>query len=181
VTQVAFVRALNVGGVGVVKMADVKAAFERAGCRDVRTFIASGNVLFTPAGRSVVSQQKRIVAAMQGLMRSKVDICFRALDHIDALIAADPFVGYQHDERLKLYVAFLDRAPAAPPPLPHVDAREACEIIGIAGRDVFIVSRPKPTGLAYGFPTFFVERLGCVCTARNWNTVVRLASFARRA
>jgi uncharacterized protein (DUF1697 family) len=179
VTHVAFLRALNVGGKGVVKMADVKAAFERAGCRDVRTFIASGNVLFTPTG-SVPAQQRKIVAAMRELMGAKTDICFRTLADIDALIAADPFGDHASDERAKLYVAFLDRAPSTMPPLPHVDVKEACEIIGMTGRDVFIVSRPKPKGLAYGFPTFFVERLGCVCTARNWNTVVRLAAFARQ-
>ena len=178
-THVAFLRALNVGGKGVVKMTDVKAAFERAGCRDVRTFIASGNVLFTPKG-SLPAQHKKILAAMQELMGARTDICFRTLADLDALIAADPFGDHASDGKAKLYVAFLDREPASAPPLPHADLKEACEIIGITGRDVFIVSRPKPRGLAYGFPTFFVERLGVVCTARNWNTVVRLAAFARK-
>ena len=43
---VAFLRGVNVGGARVVKMADLKAIFEKAGATDVATFIQSGNVLF---------------------------------------------------------------------------------------------------------------------------------------
>jgi uncharacterized protein (DUF1697 family) len=42
---VAFLRAVNVGG-RTVKMAELKTCLEKAGLKDVRTFIASGNVLF---------------------------------------------------------------------------------------------------------------------------------------
>lgn len=42
----AFLRGVNVGGVNL-KMADVAAAFHSAGFGDVRTILASGNVLFS--------------------------------------------------------------------------------------------------------------------------------------
>jgi hypothetical protein len=44
---------------------------------------------------------------------------------------------------------------------------------------MMIVSRRKPNGL-YGFPNTCVEALGVMSTSRNWNTVVRVAAFARR-
>lgn len=177
-THVAFLRAVNVGGRGVVKMAGVRAAFEAAGCRDVRTFIASGNVLFTPGLRSAASQQRRIAAAMHDLMGATIGICFRRLDDVEALLAANPFGRLSADPALKLYVAFLEREPASRPALPLADAKEAVEVIGCRGLDMLIVSRRKPNGM-YGFPTFVVERLGVAATARNWNTVVRLAAFAK--
>jgi uncharacterized protein (DUF1697 family) len=47
-TQVylALLRGINVGGKNKVSMAELKACFEELGCENVRTYIASGNVLF---------------------------------------------------------------------------------------------------------------------------------------
>jgi uncharacterized protein (DUF1697 family) len=42
----ALLRGVNVGGRNLVKMADLRAAFEEMGFADVATYIASGNVLF---------------------------------------------------------------------------------------------------------------------------------------
>ena len=46
---VALLRAVNVGGRGIVKKEALREAFARAGGAHVRTFIASGNVLFEAA------------------------------------------------------------------------------------------------------------------------------------
>jgi uncharacterized protein (DUF1697 family) len=42
----ALLRGINVGGKNRVPMAELKTCFEELGCEDVRTYIASGNVLF---------------------------------------------------------------------------------------------------------------------------------------
>jgi uncharacterized protein (DUF1697 family) len=42
----ALLRGINVGGNNLIKMADLKACFERLGFQNVRTYIQSGNVLF---------------------------------------------------------------------------------------------------------------------------------------
>jgi uncharacterized protein (DUF1697 family) len=46
IKYVAFLRGINVGGGRLIKMADLKTCLEKAGLKDVRTFIASGNVIF---------------------------------------------------------------------------------------------------------------------------------------
>jgi uncharacterized protein (DUF1697 family) len=43
---VALLRGINVGGHAVIKMADLSACIEELGYGEVRTYIASGNVLF---------------------------------------------------------------------------------------------------------------------------------------
>jgi uncharacterized protein (DUF1697 family) len=45
-TFVALLRAVNVGGTGKLPMSELKAMCEAAGFAEVRTFIASGNVIF---------------------------------------------------------------------------------------------------------------------------------------
>jgi uncharacterized protein (DUF1697 family) len=178
-THVAFLRAINVGGRAVVKMTDLKAAFERAGCRNVRTFIASGNVLFDAPTRLPAALKTRIAAELLKLFGNAPGVCYRTLDEIDALINAAPFAKHAADKQLKLYVAFMDRIPATMPKLPIVDVRELVEITAIRAADVMIVSRRKPNGM-YGFPNACVEALGVTATSRNWNTVTRVAAYAKQ-
>jgi uncharacterized protein (DUF1697 family) len=42
----ALLRGINVGGNNIIKMADLKACFEKMGFTDVKTYIQSGNVIF---------------------------------------------------------------------------------------------------------------------------------------
>ena len=44
---IVLLRAVNVGGRGKLPMGDLKRLCEKAGFRNVRTYIASGNVVFT--------------------------------------------------------------------------------------------------------------------------------------
>jgi len=44
--QIALLRGINVGGKNIIKMADLKSAFERRGFQNVVTYINSGNILF---------------------------------------------------------------------------------------------------------------------------------------
>ena len=178
-THVAFLRAINVGGRAVVKMVALKAAFARAGCRNVRTFIASGNVLFEAPARLPGTLKERIRKELVTLFGKEPGVCYRTLDEIDALIASDPFGRIAADKALKLYVCFADRKLKLRPKLPIVDAKELVEITGIHAADLLIVSRRKPNGM-YGFPNVCVEALGVTSTSRNWNTVTRVAQFARK-
>lgn len=50
---VALLRAVNVGGSGIVKMADLRRSFEAFGLEDVTTYIQSGNVIFSTARAGV--------------------------------------------------------------------------------------------------------------------------------
>ncbi|NCP46313.1 MAG: DUF1697 domain-containing protein, partial [Flavobacteriales bacterium] len=43
----ALLRGINVGGNNIIKMVDLKACFEKMGFTDVKTYIQSGNVIFT--------------------------------------------------------------------------------------------------------------------------------------
>src|SRR5580700_5432601 len=63
-TYVAFLRGVNVGGKGIVSMAAIKEALVALGLSDVRTYINSGNVIFSTraadAGRLTVGIEKAL-------------------------------------------------------------------------------------------------------------------------
>ena len=176
-THVAFLRGINVGGHASVRMSDLQDAFARAGCRNVRTYIQSGNVLFHVPARERPAVLGAIPSKLRHLL-DKPDVVFRTAREIEHLVERAPFKDVEHEPGVKLYVTFLARKPRVTPILPLVSSKEALEVIAIRERDVFIVSRPKPSGF-FGFPNAFIEALDVLATTRNWTTVTKIAGLLR--
>ena len=176
--QVAFLRAVNVGGTSIVRMADVQTAFTAAGCANVTTFIASGNVMFdAPAGGPAAAIDRRIRTNLARLLGAELVIVYRSIDGLRKLVAGAPFGALPDDRALKLYVMFVVQKTKQRPRFPLHLPKEGLEAIGMIGGDVLIVSRRKPNGW-YGFPTTWIEKeLGIVTTARSWSTVKKIVEL----
>ena len=69
-----FLRAINVAGHAIVKMADLKDAFASAGCRNVGTFIQSGNVIFESAEKKT-ALFRNIQTELRPLIGDQSAIC----------------------------------------------------------------------------------------------------------
>ncbi|GAB4329284.1 MAG: DUF1697 domain-containing protein [Candidatus Zixiibacteriota bacterium] len=182
-THVAFIRAINVGGRAIVKMADLQRAFEDAGADDVQTYIQSGNVLFDAPTSELA--QTRLFRAIQSrvdsLLGKRIDIIYRTSGELKQMIESDPFSSIDSRKDLKLYVAFLAKSPKGSPKLPLRSDKDGIEVIRIAGPDVFVVSHPVGQG-RYGAPNLFIEKaFSCPATSRNWNTVRKIVMKREQA
>ena len=174
---VALLRAVNVGGRGLVKKEALSDAFARAGGRNVRTFIASGNVLFDAAPDRVeiivASARRRLKTALG----AEPVVMVRSAAEIATLLRRGPFAGVDAPATVKRYILFLADVPPRRPLLPLTQRTERLDIVHVAARDCWVVSRRKPSGM-YGFPGLFVEAaLGVPGTARSWSTVRTLAEL----
>ena len=65
---VALLRGINVGGKNKVPMAGLKSCFEELGCENVRTYIASGNVIFE-SKKSAAKLAREIQKTLPGKFR----------------------------------------------------------------------------------------------------------------
>lgn len=174
--HIAFIRAINVAGHAVVTMDRVRRAFVAAGCRNVRSYIQSGNVLFDTPGASAPLFEK-IRSGVGRLTGEKPIIMFRTLGLLARLVKHSPFGALPGNRAVKLYVVFLASRPRAKPALPVRLPKEALELIAIGTREAYAVSRRKKNGF-YGFPNKFVEdELGVPATSRNWSTINRIVSL----
>jgi uncharacterized protein (DUF1697 family) len=172
-THVAFLRAVNVGGKGLVKMADLQKAFTAAGAKNVRTVIASGNVIFD-APAALGPLRARILKKVGALLGAEPVIVFRTLPYLARLIESAPFGSLTNDKTVKLCVLFLAGKPKRQSTFPIVIPKESIEVPGMFEQDALIVSRRKPNGM-YGFPGLWTDKeIGVASTARNWNTVMRI-------
>ena len=101
----ALLRGVNVGGHRRLAMADLAAAVEGLGHRDVVTYLQSGNVVFTPGSRaapgSVAARIEEALAAGPGL---DARVFVRTASELASVLAANPFTDA--DPRT-LHVTFL--------------------------------------------------------------------------
>jgi uncharacterized protein (DUF1697 family) len=107
---VAFLRAINVGGHAVVKMSDLRDAFAAAGCKGVRTYIQSGNVIFDSWAGDQAAILQRVRVKLRNLFGTEPDILFRTVREIESIVRRTPFKDFAAEPDIKLYVAFLSLA-----------------------------------------------------------------------
>jgi uncharacterized protein (DUF1697 family) len=172
----AFIRAINVAGHAVVTMDRVRDAFTAAGCRNVRSYIQSGNVLFDAPGATSPLFRK-VRSNVGALIGEEPVIMFRTIRQLARIVMHSPFGDLPASRAVKLYVVFLARRSRTAPKLPLRLPKEALELIAIRGQEAYVVSRRKKNGF-YGFPNNFVEaEVGVPATSRNWSTVTRIVAL----
>lgn len=103
---VALLRGVNVGGANMVSMAELKAAFEAAGMTAVRTYINSGNLVFTLADADQPGLADLLRAAMRDRTGLDIDLQLRDEDQYRAIVDAIP-PGWNNDATMKCDVVFL--------------------------------------------------------------------------
>lgn len=85
----AFLRGVNVGGVNL-KMAEVAATLQAAGFTDVRTILASGNVLFTSSG-GVATLRRRAEDALRRQFGYEAWVLVYELPTVQRIVEEYPF------------------------------------------------------------------------------------------
>ncbi len=161
-SYVALLRAVNVGGTGKLPMTKLRAMCEDCGFKDVRTYIASGNVLFkADLGETVV--QAKLEAQLRGYAGKPVGVTVRTGPEMAAVLAANPF---REAAPNRVVAIFLKE----PPPADLLDKVTglACEEIAIGVREVYV---HYPGGQA---DTRLKIPAASSGTARNMNTVAKL-------
>jgi uncharacterized protein (DUF1697 family) len=105
-TYVAFLRGVNVGGKGMVSMAAVKEALVALGLLDVRTYINSGNVIFS----SRASDGKKLTARIEKALEQHTGTAIKVLvlDHktLKKMVDAIPR-NWVDDKTMRTYVLLL--------------------------------------------------------------------------
>ncbi|HWY80248.1 MAG TPA: DUF1697 domain-containing protein [Candidatus Sulfotelmatobacter sp.] len=105
-TYVALLRGINVGGNNRIKMAELKQTFEKSGFAKVKTFIASGNVIFSTDETNHTELTKKIELAIREDFGISIAVLLRDFNSIDKLVKAIPS-SWVNDKEIKCDVMFL--------------------------------------------------------------------------
>jgi uncharacterized protein (DUF1697 family) len=165
---VALLRAVNVGGTSKLPMADLKRLAEEIGLGSARTYIASGNLIFT----SDATERKvrdLLEAKLSEYMRKPVPVMVRTALEMDAVANGNPF-GDAPGRRV--LVTFL----ADPPSSNALQAVRGLdgERMALGKREIYV----DYCGRLLGRSKLAIPA-AAKGTARNMNTVAKLAELAR--
>jgi uncharacterized protein (DUF1697 family) len=162
---VALLRAVNVGGTGKLPMSALRAMCEAVGFAKVRTYIASGNVVFeSKLGAAAV--KKKLEGALETYAGKPVGVLVRTGAELAAVLADNPFSSAPPNRTVVIFLA------ASPPAdvLASVSGRQS-EEIGLGARELYV---HYANGIGKSKLKIPLARTG---TARNMNTVARLVEW----
>jgi uncharacterized protein (DUF1697 family) len=163
---VALLRAVNVGGTGKLPMSDLKAICEELGFGAVRTFIASGNVVFT-SRKSEAAIKAALEMRLRAYAGKPVGVLVRSSAEMAQVLSGNPFPEAAPNRTMTV---FLDRAPSADALAGIRGQRD--EQIELGRREIYI---HYGAGMAKSKLVIPAAKTG---TARNMNTVAALARMA---
>jgi uncharacterized protein (DUF1697 family) len=178
VNHVALLRAVNVGGNNPVPMKALAALFEKAGCRDVRTYIQSGNVVFTPPSRGAPAKLPSMLASrIEDTFGFRVPVVVRTADELRAVVATNPLLKKKGAEIDRLFVGFLADQPDAARVASLDPNRSPPDEFVVKGREIFL-HFPKGVGKTKITNVWLDAKLGTTSTVRNWKTVLKLVEMS---
>jgi uncharacterized protein (DUF1697 family) len=169
-SYVCLLRGVNVGGKRPVAMADLRDLFGSLGFQDVRTYIQSGNVVFSAAS---APRRADIEPAIERAFGLRTAALLRSAADLRRVVGASPFDG--HDPA-RVHVGFLPRRPPAASVRALDDLAWAPERFSVLGAEVHLY---LPNGMARTkLPAHLERALGGDITFRNWRTVTTLVELA---
>jgi uncharacterized protein (DUF1697 family) len=167
--QVALLRGVNLGGRKLI-MSELRAACDAAGFKDVRTLLASGNLVLDAKEKGAKLEAKLEKLILEEF-KMKTDVFVRTGDELDAVMSANPFKAFTKENSTFMVVNFM-RGKASTAELEAIKKTALFGEDAKQGEDCLYIKFPEGQGPS----KLKMPKLG---TARNWNTVTKLAAAAR--
>jgi len=161
-------RAVNVGGIQL-KMADLKALLADEGFEAPETLLASGNAV-VGAKAAPETVERQVEAALKARLGLATEVFVRDRAELEAVIAANPFEAFAAESPSKLMAVFLKGDPPADLAPLRRYALSGEEIA--PGPRCLYITYPEGAGRSKLAGARHEASKG---TARNWNTVRKLA------
>jgi len=163
---IAFLRAVNVGGTGKLPMAELRTMCVELGFSDVKTYIASGNLLLTSKA-SKATVKSRLEERLADYAGKSVGVIVRTPGELEAVLENNPFA----DKDPKFAVAiFLDQKPPADA-LVHASGQSDEEML-LGNKEIYVY---YGSGMARSKLRIPAAKQG---TTRNMNTVRKMVELA---
>ncbi|MBP7475557.1 MAG: DUF1697 domain-containing protein [Pyrinomonadaceae bacterium] len=185
---IALLRGINVGGNTMIKMSELKAAFEECGFENVVTYINSGNIAFDvsqkflqkPArskgtGEIELTLVQTIEQAIKKHFDKQIPVMIRGQSAIVDILENNPFAG-QFESHKEMHVLFLREEMPAEKLGQLLAAAPEGEHYAVIGRELYC-HLPKGVIDSLLGKSFIEKKLKLAVTGRNWRTTEKLATL----
>ncbi len=173
-TYILLLRGINVGGRNSLPMRELVDLLEALECRNVKTYIQSGNVVFQ-TGKDAPNLTKQISTGVKKRCGFEPHALLLHFQEFEGAIAANPFREAESDPK-GLHFGFLASVPSNPD-LRKLDALKAnSERFQLIDKVFYLYA---PDGVGRSKLAASSERLlGVTMTDRNWRTVCKIRDMA---
>ncbi|MBL6763942.1 MAG: DUF1697 domain-containing protein [Verrucomicrobiae bacterium] len=173
-TWIALLRGINVGSRNKMPMTDLANTLQSAGCRSVRTYIQSGNVVFASNLRSNQSLTAKIGTAIETHFGFRPHVLLLSAADFRSAVTNNPFPNVVSEPKT-LHFFFLNATPASP------DLDGISELATTSERfqlidSVFYLHAPDGFGRSK-LAAATERKLGVATTARNYTTIHNLSAM----
>jgi uncharacterized protein (DUF1697 family) len=149
------------------KMSELKKCLEAAGLTNVKTVLASGNVVFETRAAPRTTIERKVEGAMEKHLGKVFATTVRSIDELEALVAADPFKAFRLAPAAKRVVTLLRAKPTVKIKLPV--ELDGAQILCVRGTEIFSAYVPGPKGPV--FMNLIEKTFGKDLTTRTWDTL----------
>jgi uncharacterized protein (DUF1697 family) len=170
--QLALLRGINVGGKNKLPMRELVGLFEEAGCANVRSFIQSGNIIFTASSTASARLAITITAKISERFGYKIPVVLRTAQQLRDVVSNNPFLQAGSSADI-LHVMFLADRPDAEKIAALDPNRSSPDAFAVRGREIYL-QLPGGMGNSKLSNAWFDSKLSTTSTARNWRTVLKL-------
>lgn len=175
-TFILLFRSINVGGKNILPMKELTTILERLGCKNIRTYIQSGNVVLENGNKNTVQLSKIISSEINKHRGFKPAIQILTLKELEKVIENNPFPEALSDPKT-LHIGFLDSAPKNPDLQKLESLKTATENFQLTEKAFYLHA---PEGIGRSKLAANSERLlGVSMTDRNWRTVCKILEMAK--
>ena len=176
ISYVAFLRGINNIGSKTVKMDELKRIFEATGFQNVKTILASGNIVFETAMSETSTIIKGTERQLEKKLGYKVRVVLRTLDELHLLVKSNPFSQIKITPRTKLLMTFLSEKPMSRLKVPYKSPDKDFTVIQIIGNEIYSVVNLLPDKRPYRIISFLEKEFGNKITNRNWTTILKIVN-----
>jgi uncharacterized protein (DUF1697 family) len=176
VNYAALLRAVNVAGRNPIAMSDLRELAAQLGLDAPRTLLQSGNLVFRSAARQTSDLERLLESGTSARLGLETNFMVRSAADWQAVVEGNPFPREARNDPGHLLVMVFKQAPRPGDVKALRAAIVGREVVEAVGAHAYLV---YPDGIGRSrLTTALIERtLGTRGTARNWNTVLKLAAL----
>jgi len=175
-TYIALFRGINIGGKNILPMKELVEFFEAMDCKNIQTYIQSGNVVFHSRKIFNSKHTAEIGRRIREKKGFEPKILLLSPADLRAAIKHNPFPT---DDGKALHFMFLESTSQQPDMDSLAAVKFHSEAFVLHG-NVFYLYAPDGVGRSR-LPAKMEKALGVSVTGRNWNTVAKLAAMVEQA
>jgi uncharacterized protein (DUF1697 family) len=174
---ISFLRSVNMAGHNLIKMTELSKVFVDLGFPDAKTYIQSGNVIFSnPEKIPSASLSLQIEKAVKERFSLNISVMTRTVDELNSLFEVNPYLREPQFDPSKMAVIFLHEKVRADQITRVEGISYPPDMFTISGSEIFIYC-PNGFGKTKLYTGFFEKKMGVIGTARNWKTVTTLLNM----